>query len=177
MWGNAELHAPAAQRAADDYFTLWNTPLASCEADRARWLFVKEFFDGYTRPGSQIHGTDSAELRTIQTARRAGTGYRQQTESTFEATMAEFGYTPYSGIGTWETGFETSAYSPSESSHKGTWWVEAFTNDAVKFQQPDDFGPHQWPVVLTGYVSKEGGYGHLGFYKKRIIASAIALRP
>jgi hypothetical protein len=173
MWGAVEFHSSIANRAADRYFSAANKPADRCSADALRARYVRSFFDAYVRPESNIQGPDTPELRAMQAAMRSGAEYRRRPNDNFDVTMAAFGYTPFNGEGTWETGFEISAFSPLEAQQLERWWLEGLTKDIIKIGDSAGVVKRKQKLKVSGYVSGSGAYGHLGTYKRKLIATKI----
>jgi hypothetical protein len=76
--------------------------------------------------------------------------------------------------GVLQTGFEKSAfYDRSDCSGK-PWWFEEAGADATLRKQWDSLGrPTAMHVRFVGNVSSIGSYGHLGQYRRKVVAVHI----
>jgi hypothetical protein len=163
---SAVLEASIGARSADEYFTVWRTPLNACEAESRRALFIEAFFDGY-RVRSTFDGDPSMELRLMRAGARAGEEYRRANPDSAVATYASFGYTAVTVKGMWTTGFETSRFIPAEGYPGEQWWLDLLPE--LERTLPVEFVPEEGQVVqIAGYVSGLGRHGHLGAYQRQM---------
>jgi hypothetical protein len=163
---SAAFESSIGARFADEYFTVWRTPLNSCEERRQRAIFLEAFFDGY-RAGMLIDGDPTTEVRLMRAGAQAGEEYRRANRNSAAATYASFGYTAVTVNGTWTTGFETSRFMPAEGYEGEEWWLDPLPELATKMTE-DDLPKEGLAVRISGYVSGLGRHGHLGAYQRRV---------
>jgi len=163
---SAALESSIGARFADEYFTIWRTPLDSCDAKYQRAIFIEAFFDGY-RVGNKFDGSPSTELRLARDGARAGEEYRRANPNSAAATYATFGYTAVTVKGIWTVEFEMSRFIPREGYAGEMWWLEPLPELATRL--PENFVPKEGVAVqISGYVSGLGEHGHLGAYQRHV---------
>jgi hypothetical protein len=168
---SAVLEASIGARFADEYFTVWRTPLNSCEEKSQRALFIDSFFDGY-RARNTFYGDPSTDLRLMRAGTRAGEEYRRANPDSAVATYASFGYTAITVKGMWNTGFESSRFIPAVGYEGEKWWLELLPELATKL--PEGFVPKDGLVVrISGYLSGLGEHGHLGAYQRQMYVREV----
>ena len=168
---SATLEASIGARFADQYFTVWRTPLDSCEEKRRRVIFIEAFFDGY-RVGMEFDGDSSMEVRLMRAGAQAGKEYRRANPNSVEATYASFGYTAIAMNGTWQTGFEASRFVPAEGYEGEEWWLDPLPELSTRMTA-SSLPEEAMAVQISGYVSGLGRHGHLGQYQRRVYVREI----
>lgn len=170
---SAVLESSIGARFADEYFTVWRTPLDSCEKRRQRAIFIEAFFAGY-RAGMLIDGDPTTEVRLMRAGAQVGEAYRRANPNSEAATYASFGYTAVTVSGTWTTGFETSRFMPEEGYEGEEWWLDPLPALARKMTE-GDLPKQGLAVRISGYVSGPGRHGHLGVYQRRVYVREMSV--
>lgn len=126
-------------------------------------VYASNFFSGYTNPG----GSDMVVAsRLVRDAVMAGRAYWREHPDEREGILAGFGYERIEIEGTWTRAFEISGFAPRDS--RGLWWLSPLEG-AI----PPDAPEGQARVRISGYLSRPGQYGHLGMYKRELLASTV----
>lgn len=170
---SAALESSIGARYADEYFTVWRTPLDSCEERRQRTIFLEAFFDGY-RAGMLFDGDPTTELRLMRAGVQAGEEYRRANPNSEAATYASFGYTAVTVNGTWTTGFEYSRFMPADGYEGEQWSLDPLPELARKMTE-GDLPKEGLAVQISGYVSGPGRHGHLGVYQRRVYVREMSV--
>lgn len=131
--------------------------------------YAQDFFMGFTHP-SPDRGvyTESAALRD---AYIHGQTYWREHPDERKKIFAGYGYIAVDAEGAWSQGFEKSSFEPSNPAG-GKWWMRPLGDgrwrelglDACK-------GNGRSRVHVTGYLSPEGHYGHLGAYEHEVLVT------
>jgi hypothetical protein len=121
--------------------------------------YAREFLDGFLSPDGSRSGGPQLSLD----AYHAGQVYRNTHPQALNDILTGYGYVRVNKLGRWTDGFEVSLFEPEDA--KGGWWVDYLS------RQPDRPAPGR--VRLTGYLSPDGEYGHLGMFRQRILAISI----
>jgi hypothetical protein len=166
----AALEASVGAKYADQYFTILNTPIDSCEAKARRAMYIEEFFEGYRAPLGTISGESSIQLRILQAGMRAGQEYRRAHPDSAAATYASYGYTRISTEGVWSTDFEHSGFVPMQGYDGEMWWAQPLPELARTLP---DIPKQGLRMRINGYVSTKGQHGHLGAYERKVYVEQV----
>ena len=131
-------------------------------------VYVRSFFDGFTRGG----GASSAWSPVEQAAHEQGERRWQQGREAQERTFAGFGYTRVELSGTWTIWYETSAFDADHLG--GNSWLSFLPG--MRWDRrggAEGSKPRTLRVLVVGYLSPPGRYGHLGVYGRELFAESI----
>lgn len=157
---------------------LESLPMRTANEALSTLRFCDTFLDGYLSPGGAL----CASSQLDRVAYLAGQRARKEHPDGFAQTVADFGYVPFSGAGTWTVGFEVSAFEPdtrvqAQVPSPYLMWASS-AGMPVEFpkalqRQSGAAGRlHSARVYVEGYVSPQGKYGHLGMYSRLLLVVA-----
>ncbi|MES2128532.1 MAG: hypothetical protein V4463_14790 [Pseudomonadota bacterium] len=135
-------------------------------------VYESYFFIGMTHPhGGIMNFPDIETAAYVQ-----GQAYWREHPFERDAIMAGFGFVRVDAEGSWARGFELSSFVPDERGAE-RWWLDSFGGVAWR-----ELGPaHQDPspnvgkvrVRIAGYLGLPGPSGHLGQYRRRVLATSL----
>ena len=165
---------PAASAAAKDSFNTEST----------QWQYIYNYYRGYLRGLENTRGTmrvgDAGGPE--QAGFDAGLRHYQNLLSTTNQpfTLVDFGYEPITATGTYEWGFENSAFRPNGTNEN--WWVDfqAGVTEAFSEKHPNehpDLFANRRSCTLKGFLSPDniGFTGHFNQYDRDFIVSEIIM--
>lgn len=150
--------------------------LPEAAAARARGDAVQEFarwfFEGFTHP----NGGNALQDPYMHTAWEGGQAFWRERPDRRDEIMAGYGYARVEADGTWQRGFERSAFTPQDRPGE-TWWVTSFGGVRWTDLQPGQPDAHFTAarVHLSGYLSPQGRHGHLGQYERMLLATGFTI--
>lgn len=129
------------------------------------------FFSGYVHPNGGIQ-TKSELMRDSYTR---GQSYWRDHPDERDAILAGYGYLRVDMDGIWSRGYEKSSFVPTDLESQ-TWWLSSFGGarweDLLRSGKMErNFGAAQ--VHITGYVSPDGAFGHLGAYRREVLVTSV----
>ncbi|KAA1257114.1 hypothetical protein LF1_55140 [Rubripirellula obstinata] len=160
--------------------------------------YTQGFFRGYTghsefgplKPEhSKLVGkTQVSILNAYDSGIRSGRKHRENFPESRESIFTGFGYKLVKLAGVWTTGFETSCFRPVDKKvATGCIWLTAERAASINVSWtptpiPEKFRKHiklgsvkHANVVVAGYISNPGKFGHLNSYEHQIFA--ISIKP
>ena len=161
---------PAARRMTNAYVaSLYEAHKPPADNESVLDEFLRSFFLGYTRPGVHLSGSD-VSVKGFQ----AGREYRHAKPEKIEETIEGFGYRTIEAKGLWRVGLEHKELFPHE--HPGeVWWLELLEDVQIDLETEIGSSIDKGiSVCVTGFLSPEGRYGHLGGYRHQLFASGIS---
>jgi len=151
-----------------------NVGTCSCTDPKSdiRRCYLHSFFSGYTNPNGTMTGGDPADFAGFQ----AGQEYRRAHPTELKQTMEGFGYTTTNAHGSWRVFFEHSVFRPQNEAGRG-WWLTPLPDPETN-EPPDQHVPADGRVVrISGFLSPEGRYGHLGICDREFFATNVSVVP
>lgn len=133
--------------------------------------FESTFFTGFTQPNVTIVQPNDAQKRGFE----AGKSYRKANPEKVKEILEGYGYEAIEVKGTYRHAFEISEFR-SEKNPDERWWVSELQEEG-KWVARDDLGRmgERVQVVVKGYLSPPGSYGHMGSGSRELIAQSITV--
>jgi hypothetical protein len=170
----AELPCPKeAIRQADAYFEALPYNQRTPHRDKVRVEFLRGFFSGFVNPEGRIMGgTHDGNWHGFQ----AGQAYRQANPAQLKETMEGFGYTATESKGRWSVGFETSLFRPLGANRGQEWWLSGLNANTFDFAKGIKIPDDGISILIIGFLSPKGEYGHLGDYDHEFYATTVSIK-
>jgi hypothetical protein len=172
-WGRLlaeERHPPIAQNLADKFYDSLPFEKRTPHRDKIRVNFIRWFFNGFKNPNGSMTGGELGEENGFV----AGQQYRRDHEAELGSTMTAFGYEPIQVRGLWTVSFEHSGFVP-ENRNGEKWWLEGIVSGGFDLPKDYEIPSGGVNVLVDGFLSSEGQFGHLGMYKHEILVRGLTL--
>ena len=88
--------------------------------------------------------------------------------------MEAYGYIFTEITGDWSVAFEISCFTPRGFPDQ-RWWLDEFGDTKYDFQKKETMAGKQTLYHLSGFLSPEGKYGHMGRYDHEFYATKVVL--
>ena len=136
--------------------------------------YALHFYQGFTHP----HGGILTISDIYKTAYTEGQYYWREHPNERNDIFAGYGYVPVEKVGTWSIGFERSSFVPEDQGEE-KWSVSSLGDVKWSELTPGQVDPTftKARVRIIGYLSPIGSYGHLGGYRREILATSFTLSP
>jgi len=161
-----------AIRQADAYFDSLPYAQRTPHRDKVRVDFLRGFFSGFVCPEGRIEGGPHDEhWHGFQ----AGQAYRRANPTKLNETMEGFGYTATEAEGRWTVGFESSLFRPFGTNSGQEWWLSGLNPTAFDFAKDTKIPDDGISILIIGFLSPKGEFGHLGSYDHEFYATTISI--
>lgn len=152
-----------------------------------RSVFAKAFLRGYADHEGTI-STDPTWLwsRLFNAGWIAGQAYRIAHPGSLADIMHEYGFSEFTGTGSWTIGFEAGTFQSdtvrisSGDWPQSCWYLETIRSEELDAQLAEIIPPEEileyrtLRVRVGGYVSELGQFGHLGKCEREVYAVSVA---
>jgi hypothetical protein len=155
---------PAAQAAIAEY-----------ETEEKRIKFLRGYRYGALRATIGLSNKSSLDKEDTPYARgyRSGKKYAgEKTKTKQHLSLSEFGYEPITLEGILRLGFERSHFTPNGQDRP--YWIVFADYMHMRSQIPKGTWPDGKSVIVKGWLSPRGTYGHMGLARHEIVAIEIS---
>lgn len=127
------------------------------------------FFKGFTKPMSGFNSRSEATMLGYIPGKKLAL----DKNTDYKKIMSMYGFAYVELYGSWSTGSEHSGFTPINSKGQN-YWLEQLWNCECTYSSDDWLNNESRVVLVKGYLSKPGKYGHLDIYRKIIYATYIS---